>query len=910
MPFEFQASPHCRGGAIDLTLSDRRSDEAFPRLVLVRRRGAYPSHPADGLVLFDSADLTDPEGEAWEAWKRYRFVLANSPHEGGLTQLELVLFGRGSKPVFSRARVRAWRGDQMLEQTVDGLTEVEMEPGSVTLAAGPTQLASLTWRPKLSPQVVTWHHPGALPASVKVPWHQLFEETSQVAVVSAEPGQHITTLPDLGDAWVSEPRLGVVVRTTVDHDRGTVERTIALHDRMPSRANPTDTGLEPGHHYYYRGFIGDGSGAQTSEGLSAVALATGRHGFARDHERPPSEQYRLYQLLPAVLRRMDEPTQGDWGTGPLRNFTEGFACGFDSLLSHAEALGLRHDLRQARADLLTPLSRYIGWDLDHAQDVTAQRLDVRFAPELYRSIGNLPSLHALITRASGLDVRIKEFVHNVAFTNAPEPARVWDLWHHVDDGTNGSPRALTIAPSFHGRPALAIDPGERLWIFGHTMTEQGLRLFARPHDAPGTDVTVFASATAERDPALLPVGDASPGEYFLLASVQRAGGTWDLAVRRLSLPPAPAVAIGPLPPPTFLTDHPGEDRLPCALHAPSSAAGELWLFWQSNRSGRPAIWMRRFDAAFEPLPEEQAGLPRRMTDGHQSDEMPSAVATDARVHLVWSRSRGSAAHLYRRVWSDGAWGAAVAVTDSAYRDRGPSSIAVSGVVGIYFDSDRPVPGKPNGGGGAVRRPSRIWRMALADTPEAEVVFPPAPVRDDHSNNEEPATILLKSQINVVFRSQQRGQRQRWTRTFDTDDDALKHNLGTFEDRAHYTYDTRQGDGNWYAGNAVGLFFTSTTASPEEVAERVDRMRAFVEPFRPEHARFVWVMPRSITSTEPAGTARDEHRPDKQFAWLYTRPAPPVDPRYERHKTWDLDPADASDPRLVTVNTTLLGMSRT
>ena len=73
-------------------------------------------------------------------------------------------------------------------------------------------------------------------------------------------------------------------------------------------------------------------------------------------------------------------------------------------------------------------------------------------------------------------------------------------------------------------------------------------------------------------------------------------------------------------------------------------------------------------------------------------------------------------------------------------------------------------------------------------------------------------------------------------------------LGTFGDRAHYTYDTRVPDvapattrDGWYARDAVGLYLAPEETHPEIIGAEVARVRGFIEPFRALPVRYVWIV---------------------------------------------------------------------
>ena len=78
------------------------------------------------------------------------------------------------------------------------------------------------------------------------------------------------------------------------------------------------------------------------------------------------------------------------------------------------------------------------------------------------------------------------------------------------------------------------------------------------------------------------------------------------------------------------------------------------------------------------------------------------------------------------------------------------------------------------------------------------------------------------------------------------------NLKTFEDRAHYSYDTGQSNDAWYARGAVGLYLTPDTVDRALIEGQVERVKSFVDPFRPLPVRYVW-LPEVMLSEETLDT---------------------------------------------------------
>jgi hypothetical protein len=78
--------------------------------------------------------------------------------------------------------------------------------------------------------------------------------------------------------------------------------------------------------------------------------------------------------------------------------------------------GLRdlHAPRRADSRVLPLLAHLLGWELKDYLDEDGQRTEIRFASELYRSVGTIASTAALINRLTGWDTRVREFARSVA----------------------------------------------------------------------------------------------------------------------------------------------------------------------------------------------------------------------------------------------------------------------------------------------------------------------------------------------------------------------------------------------------------------------------------------------------------------------------------------------------------------
>ena len=60
-----------------------------------------------------------------------------------------------------------------------------------------------------------------------------------------------------------------------------------------------------------------------------------------------------------------------------------------------------------------PSPHQLGWQLKDYLDEDAQRNEIIFAPEFYRTVGTSPNVAAMVNRLTGWDTRVREFARNV-----------------------------------------------------------------------------------------------------------------------------------------------------------------------------------------------------------------------------------------------------------------------------------------------------------------------------------------------------------------------------------------------------------------------------------------------------------------------------------------------------------------
>jgi phage tail-like protein len=781
---ELTASANIRGRAIDLAWS---AQSASPRsLRVARRRRGYPQSPDDGLLVLDLADLFRTGTIPWARIDRTRFLILNTPAEGGLLQAEIAEYyadAIGAPPT------------QVIVRAYDEKTGKLERLGD----ASPITVPSV--RQEVQRTVATLRSIAPL------------EVSFVTSVVTASSSQ---------EAGV--PIRAVRFLEALNPDTGELSRSVAISDGEPPERSlqgleaGDEGGLLPGVAYYYLAVEDLGGGV--TRAWTAFAVATGRHGFAE----------KLYQLLPAIHRAYDDPAGGRQGSFQLRRFLQVFGPGLDQARSFGEALSMRHDLFEVPADHLTYLAHWIGWEPDRTLPTARQRNDILFAPEVFSTVGTVPNIRALVNRATGWDCRVKELVKNVFLTNAVEPIHLWEIWEAAGaPGGFGPETPVTPAPvtravgdSIDARPAIVADPsGGAPWLFWHSDRPFLGQSAARRHlwmmrangtDTPRPVVPKVAGAVDGEWPAA--VADGSVIRLFWSAS---RGGRPRLFTLTLT--------NGVAGEPEELTDHPAGDEHPAVV---KDGAGAIWLFWQSSRRGPTDIW------AMTLAPGGAAwSAPQRVTTGAPRDGMPAALfdAAKQQVNLFWSGDSGDRSRIFRSIFNGTSWSVREDVSSGLpppatpqFRDEAPAAALLDGSVCLFWHSDRD-------------GIARVWASRQTGLSWGA----PFPVTPGRSAEKDPAPFVASSgSLRLFFRTQRGGEVFR-SRTVDFQDlGAIRR--GHADDRWHYTYSTTITPTSFYARDVVGLYLTPTDVNTLAAHQsEVTRVRALVEPFRPVNVHFVWFL---------------------------------------------------------------------
>jgi phage tail-like protein len=807
---EFSAVADRRGRRINLDWAWVSPGDR-PRLRLVRRRRAYPTDPADGLLVLDLGDLFQPDGRPWRWIKRRLYLITNAVTEGGLLQAEVIRYLPDSPSRPGQVTVAIYdpaAPAQVIK--LPGVTRIEKSRSTKTIKmwtasaensaevlAG--QVVVSTRRGGVTPSHFKWVADGH---SVNLDFDRMEAQQTWVSRV---------TSTDIAFRAKFRTRQKDTLRQVVELDEAYNPDT----GEWKCRVTVEDMGLEPGVVYYYTLFVLDPETGDWSEQKWHASTMATDDCYRLDE--------RLYELLPAFYIQYDEPTPTQRGQGQLRRFLQVLGLALNQVRSQAEGLGNRHDVLEVRADLLPHLARWIGWEPDRTLDVLAQRNEILFAPEIYGTIGALPNIRALVNRATSWKCQVKEFVHNVFLSNAPETVHLWEIWEQDYNGREWSqPARRTQTESFDGRPACVRDSHGTTWLFWQSdrgerneiwLQRQGIDPTPRRAmpDAPGAKYS-------DESPTAVVVGD----QVWLFWDSDR-GGHRDIWMQSFNLDLSASESVNSASEPVNLTDHPAQDRCPAVV----CHNGQVWLFWQSDRRGPTDIWCRVWGGQNG----QSWSLPSRVTEARFRHETPAALVDGSdRLWLFWCNDLGDRRNLYCRIHDGAEWLATGPVPGGGpWRDESPAAVLWEGEIGLFWHSNRD-------------GHWQIWRQTLTYDGAHVQHKALSPVTDHPAADKEPCVVADGGQLRVLWRSQRSGNRSQ-SRTVDFNDAEMLARLRTFRDVAHYTYDTGRQDDDWYARDTIGIFLTPDM---EDAALSI-RDRALIESISRE---FLPIQVRAVFIIEP------------------------------------------------------------
>jgi hypothetical protein len=634
-----------------------------------------------------------------------------------------------------------------------------------------------------------------------------------------------------------------VVRREGAYPAGPQDGELVLEQLGATAAS--DTGLRAETVYYYALFPYAGSPPPYDDDPHnrVSALATGQYGFAE----------RMYQLLPSIYRRYDAqqlppPDSGvaaqDLSRGVLRRYLDLPGGQLDQLYSLARAALAVHDVSTLDGALLPLLAQWIGWRTDYALPLDAQRNEIRFAPQLYRTTGSGTAVDATVDRVTGWPVRTKEYVHNVARTNQPERLNLWAVSRDAT-GAWGQPALASVNFVYDGRPSHVTDQdGSELFLF-HTYRPHGWDIWAKRFvggqwqpsepvvDRSGTDK--YPSAAWQGGTLWLFWGsyDATARQWRISYQL-RAAGVWTAA--------------------QVYGDTTTERRNPAVV---ADGTGGIWLFWREWADGRWQLRFNRNDGTnWQLTPDgtmpQDGGQPVDVDDDLIAVVNPSPAGT---LWLFWSRHDPASAGQTR--WSV-AWRVKQGLDPTAadwsgvqvlpkgspdVHDREPAPLpAANGNLELFWASTR-------GGGWSISHAELTTGTLTWSTPD---FIAPGPY-----SQRAPLAIVTGSGALVTYRSNQSlayqnpvsgaeqtlDGRYAGTTTVRATDTAKLALRGAFEDFQSYTY---QGgvltDTDRITRGTIGLFVTPDTSDATAIGAAVSQLTAVLPEFMPVTARAVVITP--------------------------------------------------------------------
>jgi hypothetical protein len=233
----------------------------------------------------------------------------------------------------------------------------------------------------------------------------------------------------------------------------------------------SDRGLK-GETVYYYAIVAEGvTGGQPVLGpmTQASALATTGWLSAEELYRRLPALYQRYDLAkPPAVPGLDEDAKDQ---GQLRRLVEMFGLQFDLLRSFAGGMRDFSEIDRIDGVLLPLLAGWIGWPADFTLSLAKQRNEIRYAPHYFRTAGVAANLQATVNRLTKTDwePQIKEFVHNVFLSNAPEQLYLQEVERPANDWPAPAqlrPTLVTLDVAYEGRP-FAVRTGDEDWLFYH-----------------------------------------------------------------------------------------------------------------------------------------------------------------------------------------------------------------------------------------------------------------------------------------------------------------------------------------------------------------------------------------------------------------------------------------------------------
>jgi len=599
----------------------------------------------------------------------------------------------------------------------------------------------------------------------------------------------------------------------------------------------------------------------------ATSMATAPYDFAGQ----------MYSFLPAIYHRYDttltENPASDAQTETrqaeaLHRFLELPGVQLDQLYSLARASLNLYNLDQTDGRLLPLLAQWIGWKTDYKLEVGAQRNEIRFAPQLYQTIGSIPALEATVKRVTGWESHTKEFVHNVARTNQPERLTLWATERPEGGSWSETQERVSVNWVYEGRPAVVREPDDSLTFFYHTFRRHGWDIWSKRYvngtwqpsepivDQPGIDKHPTAALEGSRLWLFWEKFDLEQPDTDRKWRIDlriRSEGNWLVVDPRSAEDP--------------FQDHAIERRLPAAA---ADNAGGLWLFWLERVGSSWVVKYNRHNGV-EWQSKTSVSLPFDDTQDPRVEDDLFVYITGSMLWLFWARHELDEKSgkmcwriAYRRKRSlapDGRDWSKVKLLPRTeevnpdeekpiFHDREPAPGLAAGEnadkIELFWSSNR-------------SGSWSIWASKLLDidantwdTPE-QVTGRPLPSATDNAlsvfSERAPLAIDREKGTLLMYRSNQYNEfdaRYAGTTTFDTRRKRKEEQPGALEDIQAYTYDAgkngKRTDDNRIARDTVGIYLETGNTNSNDVDSAISSVKNALVECMPITARAVFIKP--------------------------------------------------------------------
>lgn len=601
-----------------------------------------------------------------------------------------------------------------------------------------------------------------------------------------------------------------------------------------------DTDLKSETVYYYALFPYTNSPAiyQTDRHNRTSAMATGKYDM-------PGQ---MHELLPVIYHRYDTPpsptedaalSAADKGKGELLRFLEVVGGELDLLRSYARAALDLYDLDKVDGNLLRLLAEWIGWKIDYRVEIASQRNEIRNAPEIYRTIGIIPTVEATVKRISGWESSTKEFVHNIFASNRPERLNIWAREREAGGAWSAPTDPLSLDFAYEGRPTTVRHADGTLWLFYHTRRKGYWNIWAKTYredrdEQWSPSIPVTRGKRVDKYPTAVLHNNLL---WLFWSRYHEATDQWTIHYRTRPVNGQWSE--------TF--NFPNNGRMPSAI---VDDAGDMWLFWTERSANSWRCLYSKFTGGAWGAP---ATLPPVGTnDPRVEDDLfvlfHPLEAPTRRIWLFWTRKEACATPdlagqnrsvIMMRTKADlnldaNGWSAidTFSTVPPEYHDREPAAfINEDDEIELYWSSDRA------GGWGIWSNVITAGGADVRMSPDIYSQRTPLPLLIDGG-----AMILYRSNRSITYTSDIytatettdfRYGGSTTVRATDTAKIALR---GEFNDFQRYTYDNGAAPArnrlDWYGRDTIGLYLVTDTLDPDKVEEGMVRIEHVLREFMP------------------------------------------------------------------------------